>query len=112
MGATRDVAEAAELLVAHGVPAARRPRSALDVRPSAAAGARASTRMIDHPVVGPLADADAAVPLRVVDRWLRTPAPTLGQHNHEILVDELGVDEATYAALEAAQVIGTRPKGL
>jgi crotonobetainyl-CoA:carnitine CoA-transferase CaiB-like acyl-CoA transferase len=47
-----------------------------------------------------------------VDRWLRTPAPTLGEHNHEILVDELGVDEATYAELEANQIIGTRPLGL
>jgi hypothetical protein len=43
---------------------------------------------------------------------LRTPAPTLGQHNHEILVDDLGIDETTYAALEAAEIIGQRPRGV
>ena len=46
-----------------------------------------------------------------VDRWLRTSAPTMGQHNREILVDELGVDDATYAALVDAQIIGDRPRG-
>ncbi len=84
--------------------AARRPRGA---RPrSGATRARctttrscrpgASTRTIDHPVVGHDGDA-RRWPFRFasVDRWLRTPAPTLGQHNHEILVDDLGVDEAT-----------------
>jgi crotonobetainyl-CoA:carnitine CoA-transferase CaiB-like acyl-CoA transferase len=47
-----------------------------------------------------------------VGRWLRTPAPTLGEHNHEILVDDLGLDDATYTALEDTQIIGTRPKGV
>jgi crotonobetainyl-CoA:carnitine CoA-transferase CaiB-like acyl-CoA transferase len=39
----------------------------------------------------------------------RGPAPTLGQHNHEVLCDILGYDEARYAALEESDVIGTRP---
>jgi hypothetical protein len=43
---------------------------------------------------------------------LRTPAPTLGQHNHDILVDDLGLDEEAFVALEETQVIGTRPRGL
>ena len=47
-----------------------------------------------------------------VDRWLRTPAPTMGQHNHEILVDDLGLDEDAYQALVDASVIGDRPLGL
>ena len=46
-----------------------------------------------------------------VDRWLRTPAPTLGQHNHEILTD-LGLSDDEIAALEADDLIGTRPLGL
>ena len=109
--ATRDVAEAAELLVAHGVPAAvgRDPRSMYD-HPQLRA--RGFYEAIDHPVVGRLATPTLPFRFASVDHWLRTPAPTLGQHNHEILVEELGVDEATYTALEAAQVIGTRPKGL
>jgi crotonobetainyl-CoA:carnitine CoA-transferase CaiB-like acyl-CoA transferase len=53
------------------------------------------------------------VPFRFtgVDRWLQTAAPMLGQHNHEILT-ALGLDDDEIAALEAADVIGTRPLGL
>jgi len=40
------------------------------------------------------------------------PAPTLGQHNHEILVDDLGLSEDRYQELEASGIIGTWPKGL
>jgi hypothetical protein len=36
----------------------------------------------------------------------------MGQHNHEILVDDLGVDEATYRALQDAHIIGDRPLGV
>jgi crotonobetainyl-CoA:carnitine CoA-transferase CaiB-like acyl-CoA transferase len=46
-----------------------------------------------------------------VDRWLREPAPTLGQQNGEILRDLLGLDDADIDALTAEGVIGTRPVG-
>lgn len=46
-----------------------------------------------------------------VDRWITSPSPTLGQHNHEILA-ELGLSPDEIAQLEAEGVIGTRPKGL
>ena len=39
------------------------------------------------------------------------PAPTLGQHTDEVLRDELGVDDAELARLEAEHVIGTVPDG-
>jgi crotonobetainyl-CoA:carnitine CoA-transferase CaiB-like acyl-CoA transferase len=106
-----DVVEAAELLIAHGVPAAaaRDPRALYD-HPQLQA--RGYYEVIDHPVVG--GHATPVVPFRYasVGRWLRAPAPTLGQHNHDILVDDLGVSEARYAELEAAGIIGTWPKGL
>jgi crotonobetainyl-CoA:carnitine CoA-transferase CaiB-like acyl-CoA transferase len=37
------------------------------------------------------------------------PAPTLGQHNVQVLRDELGLDDDELARLEAAHVIGTTP---
>ncbi len=109
--ATRDVADAAELLVAHGVPAAagRDPRSMYD-HPQLQA--RGFYEEIDHPVVGTVPTPTLPFRFASVDRWLRTPAPTMGQHNHEILVNDLGVDESRYAELEDAQIIGDRPKGL
>ena len=89
-----------------------RTRSALDDRPSAAPGprllrGRSTTRSSAR-------SRTPTWPFRFasVDRWLRTPAPTLGQHNHEILVDDLGVDEATYQRLVDTSIIGDRPLGL
>ena len=109
--AERDVATAAELLVAHGVPAAvgRDPRAMYDHPQLQARGYHED---IDHPIVGRMRTRTWPFRFASVDRWLRSPAPTLGQHNREILVDELGVDEVTYAALEAAEIIGDRPLGL
>ncbi len=64
-----------------------------------------------HPVAGthPI----PTMPFRYasVDRWLREPAPTLGQQNGEILRDLLGLDDADIDALTAEGVIGTRPVG-
>ena len=54
-----------------------------------------------------------SVPFRFssVDHWIRSAAPTLGQHNHEILAG-LGLSDDEIAALEATDIIGTRPVGL
>ena len=39
----------------------------------------------------------------------RTPPPTLGQHNREVLQGELGLTEQEIDRLEREQIIGTRP---
>ena len=40
---------------------------------------------------------------------VRLMAPTLGEHNREVLRGMLGVTEADYARLEAAEIVGTVP---
>jgi crotonobetainyl-CoA:carnitine CoA-transferase CaiB-like acyl-CoA transferase len=59
----------------------------------------------DHPVTGRSEIPGLPFRLSRVDRWLRRPSPTLGQHNDEIL-DELGVPPAERRRLRAEGVIG------
>jgi crotonobetainyl-CoA:carnitine CoA-transferase CaiB-like acyl-CoA transferase len=65
-----------------------------------------------HPVMGefPL----PSLPFRFsgVERWLRTPAPTLGRDNDHVLRTLLGVSPEALRELEAEGVIGTRPARL
>jgi crotonobetainyl-CoA:carnitine CoA-transferase CaiB-like acyl-CoA transferase len=107
----QDADRAAELLVARGVPAAaaRDPRSMYD-HPQHRA--RNFYEDIEHPVVGVRSTPTPPFRFASVPRWLRTPAPTLGEHNHDILVDDLGISEERYAALETGAVIGERPLGV
>ena len=75
--------------------------------------ARGFFEQCEHPVVGthPI----VTVPFRFATRdepWLRSPAPLLGQDNREILSDIVGLSDPEIDALEAAEVIGTHPKGL
>ncbi|MFN8624757.1 MAG: CoA transferase [Candidatus Binatia bacterium] len=109
--ADQDAAAAVERLIRAGVPAA----VPIDPRMSSRQTQMVARRLFEpcaHPVAGthPL----PTVPFRFasVAHWLRCAAPTLGQHNHEILGDLLGLSAEEIAALETAEVIGTRPKGL
>jgi crotonobetainyl-CoA:carnitine CoA-transferase CaiB-like acyl-CoA transferase len=106
-----DLSAAVAALNSAGVPAA----PAADPRTSSRQGqfvARGYFEQVEHPVVGthPI----PGLPWRAtgVERWIRKPAPTLGQHNREILGGWLGCDEQQLDALEAEGVIGTRPRGL
>jgi crotonobetainyl-CoA:carnitine CoA-transferase CaiB-like acyl-CoA transferase len=65
-----------------------------------------------HPVVGAMPLPSLPFRYASVDQWLRTPAPTLGQHNEAVLGGWLGLSADELQALEAAEIIGTRPKGL
>jgi len=106
-GQPRDAVVAA--LHARGIAAApvADPRAA-SLCPQHAA--RGFFEEVEHPVVGrqPI----PTVPFRYasVARWTRSPAPTLGQHNGEILGSLLGLSEAECAALERDGVIGTKPR--
>ena len=108
--AAREREKLVEELLAAGVPAApvADPRAA-SRNPQMAA--RGFYEQFSHPVVG--THPAPTVPFRytTVERWLRTPAPTLGQHNREILGGLLGLGEGEIRALEQAGVIGERPEG-
>ena len=74
--------------------------------------ARGYYEEVDHAVVG--RRRTPTVPFRYasVDRWLRAAAPTVGEHNREILGGLLGLSDDQLAQLEADGVIGTRPRGV
>ena len=109
--AEQDLPAAVETLIAHGVPAGE----VTDFRSISSHPlfeARGFFERSEHPVVG--THLMPGLPLRWegIDRWIRTPAPTLGQHNAEILRGLLQVSDAEMEALTADQVIGDWPAGI
>ena len=73
--------------------------------------ARHFHEFLEHPVAGRIAHPSVPFRYASVSNWLNRPAPTLGQHNREILL-ELGYDEAAIAALEEQKIVGTLPENL
>jgi crotonobetainyl-CoA:carnitine CoA-transferase CaiB-like acyl-CoA transferase len=109
--AERELAGAVELLTSHGVPAA----AVVDYRAvslSPQLNVRGFFETCEHPVVGSLPLFGLPFRYSGVDRWIRTPAPTLGQHNAEILEGVLGLTAEEIDQLAAEAVIGTAPLGL
>jgi crotonobetainyl-CoA:carnitine CoA-transferase CaiB-like acyl-CoA transferase len=107
--AERERDECVAELLAAGVPAAA------VVDPRTLAGhpqlvARGFLEELDHPVVGRQATMGAPFRASGIERWLSRAAPTLGQHNREILA-ELGYDPQEIARLETDRVIGEWPAG-
>jgi crotonobetainyl-CoA:carnitine CoA-transferase CaiB-like acyl-CoA transferase len=70
--------------------------------------ARGFYEEVAHPAVGTHLMPGQPYRMRGVDRWIGDPAPTLGQHNHEILAG-LGLSGAEIEALEADGQIGRTP---
>ncbi|MGH0036973.1 MAG: CaiB/BaiF CoA transferase family protein [Myxococcota bacterium] len=107
----RELDDAVQTLLAAGVPAApladpRRAGRCPQHR------ARGFYEVVEHPVTG--AHPVPTLPFRLsgVERWVRRPAPTLGQHSREVLHEWLGMDDPALDALEGQGVIGTRPAGV
>ena len=106
-----DADAACQLLLDHGVPAAvaadfrNVSRHPLFVE-------RGFFETCDHPVVGPRPMFGMPFHWSGIDRWIHTPAPTIGQHNHEVLTSVLGLSNDEVADLEKRQVIGHRPLGI
>jgi len=94
-------------LVARGIPAGR----VVDGRKASRhpqLRARGFYEELEHPVAGRHLFAGPPFRYATVDRWQRSPAPTMGQHNREVL-GEIGVRESEIDELERSGVIGTKP---
>jgi len=78
--------------------------------------ARKFFESVHHPITGK--HPTPAVPFRfssreaAAEKWITRAAPTLGQHNHEILSDWLGLSAGDITELEDEEIIGTQPLGL
>jgi crotonobetainyl-CoA:carnitine CoA-transferase CaiB-like acyl-CoA transferase len=110
--ADRDRDPLIELLADNGVPAAPvlAPR---DIAHNPQMRARGFFETVDHPVVG--THDLPGLPFRLSERqtaWLRSPPPTLGQHNEEVLRDVLGLGDDEIETLRSAGIIGDRPVGV
>jgi crotonobetainyl-CoA:carnitine CoA-transferase CaiB-like acyl-CoA transferase len=99
-----DAHDLVEQLVASGIPAAAviQPSTITD---NPQLRHRGLFETESHPVTG-----DHQVPglpfrSEHVNRWIRIPSPTLGQHNEEVLAD-VGMDWAQRQVLRQARIIG------
>lgn len=108
--AASDLGPTVEILIAAGVPAgtvwdARRGSD----HPQLAF--RNFFESVTHEIAGTHPTPTLPFRYESLDRWVRSPAPLLGQDNHSVLCDLLGLSEEEYAALAADGVIATRPEG-
>ena len=107
-----DRADIAAELRSLGIPASEvaNPCRLLQTNPQL--NARGYFETPEHPVVGPLPLPSLPFRYASVERWLRSPAPTVGQHNERVLCGILGLTREELRDLEAEGVIGSRPEGL
>ncbi len=108
--AERELDGCIEELLARGVPASSLP-DPREIHSHPQLVARRYFEELEHPVVGRHPIGTLPYRFASLSRWLRSNAPTLGEHNHEVL-RELGKSDEEIAALEEAEVIGQRPAGL
>jgi crotonobetainyl-CoA:carnitine CoA-transferase CaiB-like acyl-CoA transferase len=108
--ATRAASATADELCEAGVPAAEVIASR-DVVHNPQLRHRGLFEIQPHRVTGEHELPALPFRFRRVDHWLSRPAPTLGQHNDEVLT-ELGLRPEEIADLTAAGIVGERPAGL
>ena len=65
---------------------------------------------LDRAVVGNQPNPSAPFNINGKRLAIKTPAPTLGQHNHEVLTGILGLKQAELDRLEEIGIIGSKPK--
>ncbi len=101
--AEQPVEEAIETLNDHGIPAARH-NSVAEAATLDQVEARDVFTDVEHPRYGSLTLTDTPLSLSAVQPEIDRPAPTLGQHNGEILADH-GYSEEEIAALRTDGVL-------
>jgi crotonobetainyl-CoA:carnitine CoA-transferase CaiB-like acyl-CoA transferase len=100
---------AALQLVSAGVPASE-VVNAHDVMPHPQLEARGFFQTLEHPVTGTSRYPGFPMRFSAFGSGLHpSPPPTLGQHNAEVLREELGLSDEEIEALREAKVIGERP---
>ncbi len=101
--------EAADVLRAAGVPA----QECINVHalhPNPQLEHRGFFQVMEHPLVGTLRYPGLPMSFSGLPRALRrAPAPLLGEHNEQVLREELQLSDAEIEMLRETKVIGTRP---
>ena len=100
----------AQLRAAHVPAAITRDNRITDAHPQTQF--RHYSEVVDHPVVGRHPVPTLPFRFASVESWIRRPAPTIGQHNDEILGQWLGRSEQERAELLESGVIGDWPMGV
>jgi crotonobetainyl-CoA:carnitine CoA-transferase CaiB-like acyl-CoA transferase len=108
----RGRAELAAELRSLGIPASEVANTCRLLQTNPQLRARRYFETPEHPVVGAMPLPSLPFRYASVDHWLRTPAPTVGQHNEAVLCDIVGLSHDELRALEVEGVIGERPSGL
>ena len=104
---TKSYEEWEPILLASGIPMGAINSISQVVQHPQVEARRALVEM-DHPRAGKVRMVGAPVRLSETPGSVRTPAPMLGEHTDQVLVDLLGLDAAQVAALRATGVIGPK----
>ena len=109
--AEQDAEALAHSLRTRGLAASRviSPARVLESSPQLAS--RGYFETPDHPVVGAMPLPSLPFRYASVERWLRTSAPTLGQHNEDVFSQILGLSSQEQQDLKELGVSGTRLEG-
>lgn len=101
----RTVDEIVDLILGRGIPAAPLYNVKQIVEDEHIAKAREMFIDIEHPVIGKMTVNGNPIKLMDMKPRINCPAPTLGQDNHAVYVEGLGLSEEEYTRLTEEKVI-------
>ena len=102
---TRTVSEIVDQLLAAGIPSAPIYNIEQVSQDPHIAGAREMFVEVEHPKAGPTKLTGPHIKLSETKASIRTPSPSLGEHNHDILSSMLGYTAEQIEALKAEGVL-------